>query len=188
MTRSIATIDRVATFVVAVALIAIGSLAIIWRLNLWLSLPAQLSTSPATRIMGMDWWPFAIAALGVILALVGVRWLWAHVSTSGVRMVTLPGSGRSGHLTASVKAAAGAAADALADTPGVRNASGKAVRQRGQLLVELNATVDADAELSEVAESADRVSSELARVLERPDIYCRVRIGVSSRSGGRRLR
>ncbi len=187
MTRTTATFDRIVTFVVAAALIVVGLLAIIWRLDRLLALPAQLSTASAIPIMQSDWWPFALAALGILLALLAVRWLWAHISTSGVREVNLPGTSREGHLSIDVKAAASAAADALAQTPGVRHASGKAVRQRGQLVVDLRATIDSDAELREVADSADRVSSELAQVLERPDIYCRVRVGVSPRSGGRRL-
>lgn len=188
MTRTTATLDRIATFVVAVALIVVGLLAAIWALDRWLPLPSQLSTVPATRIMESGWWPFAVGLLGIVLALLGLRWLWAHVATSGVREVNLPGTGKEGHLSLDVKAAASAAADAFADTPGVRHASGKAVRQRGQLVVDLNATIDSDADLTEIAGSADRVSAELAQVLERPDIYCRVRVGVSARSGGRRMR
>lgn len=79
-----------------------------------------------------------------------------------VREVRLPGSGSKGHLSIDVKAAASAAADALADTPGVRRVRSKAVRQRGQIVVDLSATVDLDAELAEIARSADRVSAELA--------------------------
>lgn len=188
MTRTTATLDRFATLVVALALIVVGLLAIIWRLDRWLALPAQLRTTSATDLMASSWWPFAIGALGILLALFGLRWLWAHISTSGVHEVNLPGTGKHGRLSVDVKAAAKAAADALADTSGVRDVSGKALRQRGQLVVDLNATVDSDAELSEIAGSADRISSELAHVLDRPDIYCRVRVGVSNRSGGRGLR
>ena len=186
MTGTTTTMDRIATFVVALALIAVGLLAIVWRLG-GLPVPDMMDTSSATQLMGQGWWPLALAALGIALALIGLRWLFAHLATSGVREVSLPGSGKSGHLTVDVKAAAGAAADALADTQGVRQVSGKAVRQRGQLVVDLNATVDADAELTDIANSADRVSSELATVLGRSDIYCRVRVGVSSRSGRRGL-
>ena len=187
MTSATATMDRIATVVVALALMTVGLLAIVWRLDQWLPLPSLLDTSSAVQLMEQGWWPFALAALGIVLALIGLRWLAAHLATSGVREVSLPGSGKSGHLTVDVKAAARGAADALADTPAVRQVRGKAVRQRGQLVVDLNATVDADAELTEIASSADRVSSELATVLGRPDIYCRVRVGVSSRSGGRGL-
>lgn len=188
MNRRTATVDRLATFIVALALIVLGLLAIIWRLDRWLSLPGQLRTNSTTSLMEAWWWPFALAALGVVLAFLGLRWLWAHIATSGVREVRLPGSGKSGHLTVDVKAAASAAADALADTPGISQVSGKAVRQRGQLVVDLSAIVDLDAQLADIAASADRVSSELAQVLDRPDIYCRVRVGVSPKAGARSVR
>ncbi len=188
MTRTTATLDRIATFVVALALILVGVLFMLWRLDRWVELPEQLQTSSAARLMEAGWWPFAIGALGLLLAFLGLRWLWAHIASSGVREVSLPGSGKHGHLSVDAKAAASAAADALAQTPGVRTTNGKAVRQRGQLVVDLSATVDFDAALPDIARSADQVASELARVLERPDIYCRVRIGVSPQSGGRRLR
>jgi len=188
MTRTTATIDRIATLIVALALIVVGVLAMVWRLDRWVRLPEQLRTSSASRLMEAGWWPFAIGVLGIALAFLGLRWLWAHLASSGVREVSLPGSGKRGHLTVDAKAAAGAAADGLAQTPGVRTTNGKAVRQRGQLVVDLTATVDSDAALPEIARSADRVASELAQVLERPDIYCRVRVGVSPQSGGRRLK
>ena len=187
MTRATATVDRIATLVVALVLIAFGLLLILWRLDAWLDLPARVSTSSVTAQMELGWWPVALIALGIVLALLGLRWLWAHLSTPVVREVTVPGSGRNGRLTVDAKAAATAAADALAATPGVRQASGKAVRQRGQVMVDLRATVDSDADLAEVTRASDRVSSELAQVFERPDIYCRVQVDASSRAGGRRL-
>lgn len=187
MTRTTAAVDRVATFVVALLLLAFGLLLIIWRLGRWLELPSTLNTSTVTDQMQLSWWPIALIAAGIVLALLGLRWLWAHLATTGVREVSVPGSGKSGQLSLDAKAAASAAADVLADSPGVRQARGKAVRQRGQLLLDLRATVDADADLAEISRSADRVSSELAQVFERPDIHCRMRVDVASRAGGRRL-
>lgn len=188
MTRTTETADRFATLVVALALIALGVLGVIWRLDQWIPLPRAVSTSSAQRLTESGRWPWALAAAGILLLLIGLRWLVAHLRTTGIREVNLPGTSKAGHLSVDVKAAASGAADALAATNGVRHVSGKAVRQRGQLVVDLDATIDSDAELADIASSADRVSAELAQVLGRPDIYCRVRVGVANSSSGRRLR
>lgn len=187
MRRSIAATDRIVTLIVAVALLALGVLGVLWWLERWLPLQEQVRTTTATDLMASWWWPYALAVLGVVLALLALRWLLAHFATSGIRQVSLPGSGKAGRLSVDVKSAASAAADALADTPGIRSARGTAVRQRGELVADIRTELEADADLSEVAAAADRVSSDLAHVLERPDIHCRVRVSVSKQQGGRRL-
>ena len=180
MTRTTAGVDRIATVVVAVVLAAAGLLALEWRFGWLLDLPARSSTTEVVDLAARSWWPWALGAAGAVLVLAGLRWLAAHVSTSGVSHLNLPGTGSGGRLRVSVKAAASTAADVLADNPSVRSARGRANRDRGQLVVELRATLTPDADLHELAAVCDEVAADLARVLERADLFCRFHLNVTT--------
>ena len=64
----------------------------------------------------------------------------------------------------------------------VRSAAGVVRRDRGQLLIDLRVSLEPRCDLSAVADAVDRTSTVLARCLERPDLYCRVRLDVAGRS------
>ena len=94
-------------------------------------------------------------------------------------MLVLPGSGKAGRLLVDPTGPASAAADALADTPGIRNARGKVLRDRGELVIAISGTVDPSADLSEVAAAADAVTTDLQTVLGRDDARARVQLSVA---------
>jgi hypothetical protein len=174
------TLDRVVTFIIGLTLIAVGVLAIIWRLDLYPTIPDRTNTSAALARTTTPWWPWAVTIAGLILVLLGVRWLWAHLPIKRVAQLNIPGTGPKGRLQVNTKAVAAAAGDALTSTTGIRSARGTINRDRGQIVVDLRATADADANLHAIANGADQVAAELAQVLERPDLYCRVRINVTT--------
>ena len=180
MTRTNASVDRIATVVVAVGLAAAGLLALEWRFGWLLDLPARSSTTMVDDLTARSWWPWALGAAGVLLVLAGLRWLAAHLIPSGVSQLHLPGTGVEGRLRVSLKAAASTAAEVLADNPGVRSARGKVNRDRGQLVVDLRATLTPDADLQELATVCDTVAADLAHVLERSDLLCRFHLSVTS--------
>ena len=179
MTRTAWAVDRIAVIVVGLILIAVGVLAFIWRLDVWNALSQTSDTSAITDILNRRWWPWAVTGAGIILILLGLRWLWAHVPGRGVGDLNLPGTGEQGKLRFSGKAAASSAADALAAKPAVQSASGTIKRDRGQLVVDLKATVDSEADLEEIAADADQIVGDLARVMGRQDLYGRVHLTVS---------
>lgn len=179
MTRTTVTVDRVATVVVALILAAIGLLALEWRFGWLFDLPAQSSTAAVVDLGTESWWPWALGIAGLVLVLLGLRWLWAHLSSSRVSQLNLPGTGSEGRLRVNGKAAAASAADVLADNPGVRSARGTLTRDRGQLVVDLRASLTPDVDLEELAEVCDTVAADLAHVLERSDLYCRVHLSVT---------
>lgn len=180
MTRFTVSIDRLATLVVAVVIAVIGLLALDWRYEGLLGLPERTSTAATTDVTDAAWWPWAVGALGVLLILVGLRWLWAHLHPSSVSQLNLSGTGDQGRLRVNAKAAAAAAATALSRSPWVRSARGRVTRDQGQLVVDLHADVTPDADLEDIAALCDSTAADLARVLRRPDLYCRVRLHVST--------
>lgn len=99
MSRGIIALDRLASFLVGIGAIAAGAFAILWW-GQWFSwLPRSLNTSPITDTTRQSWWPVA-GLVGAAIMLTGLRWLAGHLSTSGVRELTLPGSGPEGKLRA----------------------------------------------------------------------------------------
>lgn len=185
--RSVLGLDRVAAFVVGLVLVALGVAMVLWwggwLASLWPQAPQELTLQTATDAFAAPWWPGAVLAAGIVLGLLGLWWLLAHRTHSGTGPVRLEGSGRSGGLLLDGSAAASAAADVLVDTPGVRGARGKLVRDRGRLVVVLTATVDATADLGRVVEGAEEVLTGLGTVMGRPDIAARVRLDVTRDSG-----
>lgn len=178
ISRTTLALDKFATLIFALVLIAGGLLGVWW----WTgdsSLPARSDTTAVQDLVATDWWPWASATVGVVLILIGVRWVAAHVSTTKVRQLNLTGSGAAGKLGVDGSKVAGAAADAFADTLGVRSAKGRVNRDRGQIVAEINATIEPEADLAQVAEQADLVSAQLAHVLGRGDLRCSVQLTVA---------
>lgn len=181
MSRRVITLDRFASFLVGLMVIAAGALAFAW----WLTpgwLPRSLDTSPITDVTSQGWWPWVTGLAGAVLVLAGLRWLAGHVPHSRVGEVTLPGSDDDGRLRATATPVAKAAADVLQSTPGVRSATGRVVRERGQLVARLGATIEASADLHSIAFAADQMAADLARVLGRDDLRCLVQLKVATRT------
>ncbi len=170
--------DRFATLILALVLIAGGVLGVWW----WTgdsSLATASDTTAVQDLVGTDWWPWASAVVGVLLILIGIRWIASHVSSTKVRQLNLKGSGSAGKLGVDGSKVAGAAADAFADTLGVRSAKGRVNRDRGQIVAEINATIEPEADLAVVAEQADLISAQLTHVLGRGDLRCSVQLTVA---------
>lgn len=182
MKRGTIALDRVATFIVAVLLIAAGVLLGLWWYGGSTSLlPPTLDTAQETRVMGLPWWPWATAIVGVVLVVLGLRWLTAHLPDRGVGRVVLPGSGQGGRLHSDAGTVASAAAEELESTRGVRSARATMLRERGQTVARFRVTVEPETDLAQLGRAADRVSAELAQVLGRDDLRCSVLVRVASR-------
>ena len=69
----------------------------------------------------------------------------------------------------------------LADTPGMRTVHGNMRRDRGQLVVGLNATMDPRADLGDVIAATDAVATDLNAVLG-DDARARILLSVARRA------
>lgn len=185
MSRKTLALDRFVAFVLALVLLVGGAALVAWPTG-WLDQLLQqdagtVSTTAVTDALGASWWTGAAAAGAVVLAVLAVWWLLAHVPRQSAGTLTLTGSGRSGQLTIDPSGPAQAAADELATVAGVRSARGTVNRERGRLVVVLDATVEQRADLAEVAAEADRITATLYHVLGRRDARARVRLSVARR-------
>jgi hypothetical protein len=179
MGRGVIAVDRVVAFVLGVGLVAAGAGGLGWRFDLIPDAPERLRFSWLADATRTAWWPWATGAAGVLLVLIGLIWLIRHFRSRGVRRLQLAGSDHTGLLTADAKAAATAAGDRLTQTAGVRSSSGRMVSDRGQLVAELNLTIEPTADLGTVQAAAEQTSHDLHRIVGRDDLHHRVQLHVA---------
>ncbi|GAA1639158.1 hypothetical protein [Georgenia ruanii] len=188
MSRGVLAVDRVVAFLLGLVLLLAGLAAIAWgagRLYLvWPAVPAVLRLRALRAAVELGWWAPTVAVAGVVAVALGLWWLLAHLPRRGVGTLALPGAGGGG-LRLDPDAAVAAAADALAQAPGVRSASGSMRDDRGELVALLDATIEPTADLGAVVAAAEQVSAELGHVLSLPAARCRVELSVARR--GRQL-
>lgn len=186
MGRAVLGLNRLLAVLAGLVLLILGLAAAAWGagwlVKVWTSAPQTLQLKSASDTFAMAWWPWAAGIAGAVFILLGLWWLLAHLPHRGVGMLALPGSGKEGRLLIDPAGAASTAADVLGETPGVRSSSSRVLRDRGQLVVELKATVEPTADLTSVVTATDAVSADLQQVLGRDDARARVRLAVARRA------
>lgn len=179
MRRGLVAFDRLAAVVIAVVLIGAGAAALGWRYDLIPDVSNRLEINGLTDLPQMSWWPWATGTGGLLLAFLGLTWLARHLPRRGTGQLRLPGSDPTGRLTADANAAAGTAGKVLAQTPGVRDGSGRIMLDRGQLVAELTATLEPGADLDAVRAAAELTGEELHQVIGRDDLHHRIELRVA---------
>ena len=188
MTARTRRFDQFLVGLLGLALLAGAALFIAWMMR-WLDPGDEIETDPVLSLAEEVWWPWALAALGVLLVLLGVRWLVAQAPRSGATDVRLPGSGHGGRFTAALSPVLQTAADALERQPLITKVATSTQDRDERLAVVFDVTMRADAPLSTVVDAVDRHLDEVHRVIGRSDFDYRVRIGVDDAPRpGRRLR
>jgi hypothetical protein len=181
MSRAVIAFDRLMAFLIGLILVFVGAAAVLWWAGTFASWPGALDASLVLNFSTQPWWPWVAALLGAILIVLGLRWMAAHLPQRGVSQLKLPGSSQHGRLYAQVGPVAKTAAEIFGQTPGVRSAGGTIQRDQGQIIARLNAIIEPQADLQDIADAAARVSAELKQVLQRDDMRCQVRLRVARR-------
>lgn len=188
MSRGVLGLNRVVALLLGTILLAAGLAVALWSAGVFdsfSSVPSDSSgVSNVDDVVSASWWPWVSTLAGAALAALALLWLLAHLPHSGTGPVTLPGSNPSGTLRVDPKAVVSAAQEALEVDPSVRSARGGLRRERGHLVLDLQAKVEPDADLVSVGERVSTVLADAAVALGRPDLEARARIQVV-RPGGR---
>ncbi|MGZ0145887.1 hypothetical protein ACXJJ3_02350 [Kribbella sp. WER1] len=176
MRRGIIALDRTVGVLVALILIAAGALALLW----WhAGTPHRLTVQTPPDHTQASWWPWATGAAGIVIALIGLWWLAAHLPRRVNGHFHLSDDKQHGGLSADAHAAVAAAATDLSALPEIRDASGRVVTDRGQLVAELQCTIEPSADLDTVTAAVAEAAADLHEVLGLPRLRHRVRLRVA---------
>lgn len=161
MTGRAVAFDRIATFLCGLCLLAFGCLVIAWE-------QGAFGAGAAVHLMVVQyverpWWPWALGAAGVVLVVLGARWVATHRWAPKVSRVVLAAG--QPDLTADATSVAAAAASSLKEQAGVLKARGTAAVDRGTPTVTLTVTVPARRGLRSAVEVAERTMKTAGAML-----------------------
>lgn len=192
MTRTALFVDRLATLLVAAALIAGGAAILIWNTTVFDGIPETITAPGLVTAANTAWWPWAVAGGGIVLIVLALRWLISHRPAPKVGRTSLRSSDdqpTSGRSSGDISELASAAARALEADPSIVKASGKAIIDRGQRTLELTATAASPDLLADAARAADRTASDAVTMIGDDTLATRTLIRIDTRrSSDRHLR
>lgn len=165
MTRLAVAFDRVATLLAGLALISLGVGAVAWQRGALVD-GRSLSFAAAVEVTRTGWWSWASGGAGVLLIVLGARWLLTHRPARKASRVALRTPAASvPPPTADAASVAHAAAIAIQRDPSVLKASGTATIERGTPTLTIRATVHARHGLHAGARAADETAGEVVAML-----------------------
>lgn len=179
MTRLAVVLDRFAAFIGGLVLIALGLALLAWDTD---GVPGPKGTVAAPDLVSAastSWWPWAVAAVGLLLVLIALRWLFTHTPAAKVKAIRLPSAAGSGSDTADLGAIAAGAARALKDFPEISSAKGRAVDDRGTRTIDLDVTAHVATNLTALIEPIDTVCAQVAHVVGDTTIATRTAIHIA---------
>ena len=168
--------DRLVTVVLGAALLAVGLLAWEWRLDLTGRLAPRLDLSGIDSVVDSAWWPWAWAAAGIALGLLGLVWLLAHRPRLTRGTTRLAESDPTGRLEVDRSSLASTLAERWGSLAPVTGARGRVLPDAPEV-VELTAHVEVEAEADALVHAAAQVEREVAEAF--PDNAVRVRFVLS---------
>ena len=114
MSRAPYKMDRLATTVVALLLIALGLVLIDWRYHLVLHhYSKRISLGSLPTWAATSWWPWVFAIATVLLGLIGLWWVLAHLRRATAKDTKMPQSDPGGTITLNTSSLASAMGEAL---------------------------------------------------------------------------
>jgi hypothetical protein len=179
MTRLASAWDRFTALILGLVLIALGIGMLAWGFD-WPARTPEFVTAPGlVMAANSGWWPWVVAAVGIVLILLALRWLLIHTPKARVKAVPLVSGHSGGTVSADLGAVAHAAAQVLEQYPDVEAAKGKAVIDRGVRTIDLTVTARSPLNIHTLIDPIDTVCAQTAGVLGDTSIATRttVRIG-----------
>lgn len=185
MGRITVALDRIATLIAGLVLLA-GGLALVgwktrWPPSWTHRLGDHVSTIPLSNALADSWWQWCGGIGAAVLGLLVLRWMLAHVPVPHAFPITLPGSDETGSLTVDARIAADAAADALAATSLLDHAAAAVRRDRGDTIIDITARTHPDIPLSAAITAAQPAADQLHAFLGDGSPHVRLHLHVVRR-------
>ena len=185
MTRRLAAIDRIASTVVGLGLVAAGAALLDWRYRWFGSWDDTLSTARLDDVQSSAWWPWAFAAAGILLGLLGLLWILSHAPRPGERAVRLAGaSDRTGSVRVDLHDVAQAVAADFEARTSVTHVRGTARRHGRTHVIELRGQLDPDVTGGDIESVAARCAHDVSDAFPDGHTVCRVLLGHDRRRRG----
>lgn len=186
MTPRMIRIDRALTLLVAILLVALGLLMVDWHYR-WVfdTYPTELSTGPVREVATAGWFPWALAAAGIVLGLLGLVWLLAHLRRRGPSMLRLRASDETGRVQADLRSIADAAADRLQSMAALTGVTGTVATIRSRPVILLRGRIDPVASADSVTDAAEICAQDVAAAFPDQAITCRILVDSPRRGKGR---
>lgn len=186
MTPRMIRIDRALTLLVAILLVALGLLMVDWHYR-WVfdTYPTELSTGPVREVATAGWFPWALAAAGIVLGLLGLVWLLAHLRRRGPSTLRLRASDETGRVQADLRSIADAAADRLQSMAALTGVTGTVATIRSRPVILLRGRIDPVASADSVTDAAEICAQDVAAAFPDQAITCRILVDSPRRGKGR---
>lgn len=186
MTRRLAAIDRIASTVVGLGLLAAGAALLDWRYRWVGTWDDTLSTARLDDVQSSAWWPWAFAAAGILLGAIGLVWILSHAPRRGERAVRQAGaSDRTGTVHVDLNDVAKAVAADLEARTAATHVKGTAHRQGRTHVIELRGQLDPHVTGDDIESVASRCAHDVSDAFPDGHTVCRVLLGHDRRRPGR---
>jgi hypothetical protein len=153
--------DRLVTVLLGAALLAAGLLVWDWKLDVTGLLAGPLDLSGTDDVVTSAWWPWAAAAVGVLLGVLGLVWLLAHRPRLTRGTSRLAESDPTGRLEVDRSSLASTLAERWGSLAPVTSPRGRVLPDAPEV-VELSAHVEVEADAESLVRAAADVEREVA--------------------------
>lgn len=175
MSRAPYKLDRLATIVVALLLIALGLALIDWRYHLVLhSYSHRISLGSLPTWAASSWWPWVFFAVTLILGLVGVWWLLSHLRNTTSKQTKMPQSDPHGTITLDAASLASAVADSLQKSGPFISVKASSSQAGAATTVLVTAQLDKHADGSSIHEATHALQTQLRSAFPDQGVTARV--------------
>ena len=186
MTPRMIRIDRALTLLVAILLVALGLLMVDWHYR-WAfgAYPTELSTGPAREVVTAGWFPWALAAAGLVLGFLGLVWLLAHLRRRGPSTLRLRASDETGRVQADLRSIADTSGGRLEGMAALTGVTGTVVTIRSRPVILLRGRIDPVASTASITDAAEICTRDLAAAFPDQAITCRILVDSPRRGKAR---
>ncbi|MBT0567300.1 hypothetical protein [Williamsia sp. CHRR-6] len=167
-----ATWNRFVTLVLSAAFLVVGGATIAWQLKVtWVrDRIADIDQNWFQTAPDQSWWKYSLAGIAAGTIVFGLVLLIVNARPRKTGTVVLPGSDRSGVLSANPAKIAKAVADDLEHNRVISSAKAKAVDDRKRRLLEVTVTADPRYDYADVLTAVQRAEEQVAAALPGSDV------------------